>query len=48
MVLKSIMDACNTFTTQGIFVFKIYISKQQKIQQDFALICLYRNQKHDS
>lgn len=48
MVLRSIMDTYIPFTIQGMFVFKVYISKQQKIQYDFALICLYRNLKHGS
>lgn len=48
MVLKSIVDAYIQFTIQGNFVFKVYISKGQKIKSAFALSRLYRNQKYDS
>lgn len=42
------MDAYIQFTIQENFVFKVYISKGQKIKSEFALIRLYRNQKHDA
>lgn len=49
MALTAIKDAYIPFKNQGILVFKVYISKQQKNQWSLiSLICLYRNQKKDS